>query len=249
MYAYRDRLDPVELGFTDRLGGVSGAPWASLNLALDGGDAPAAVAENWRLLVADFAPGARLADMHQVHGNAVAVIADDDAPRPTSDALVTATPGVVLAVRAADCVPILLADPVAGVIGAAHAGRNGVASGVASAAATAMRELGATEITAWIGPHVCGACYEVPQEMHDSFVAQIPAAAARTSWGTPALDLGTAVADQLRGAGVAVVDAARCTRESADLYSFRRDGEHAGRHAGVITLAPATRPSNGRHDE
>lgn len=249
MYAYRDRHGPVELGFTDRLGGVSVAPWASLNLALDGGDAAEAVAENWRLVLADFAPGARLTDMRQVHGNAVHVVADAEAERPEADALVSATPGVVLAVRAADCVPILLADADAGVIGAAHAGRNGVANGVALATVAAMRDLGAAEVRAWVGPHVCGSCYEVPPVLRDEFVAQVPAAAARTSWGTPSLDLGAAVSAQLRDAGVEVIDAARCTRESADLYSYRRDGEQAGRHAGLIALAARPPTSNGSHDE
>ncbi|MFS3130265.1 peptidoglycan editing factor PgeF [Nocardioides sp. Bht2] len=245
MYAYRDHNDPVELGFTDRLGGVSGAPWASLNLALDGDDDPAAVEANWSRLLDDFAPGSWLADMRQVHGNTVAVVGAGPAPRPECDGIVTAMPGVVLAVRAADCVPILLADAEAGVIGAAHAGRNGVLSDVASATVAAMRELGATAIQAWVGPHVCGSCYEVPQQMQDEVVAAVPAAEARTSWDTPSLDLGAAVAAQLQKAGAAVSDVSRCTRESADLYSYRRDAADAGRHVGLITLARR----NGPHDE
>lgn len=245
MYAYRDRTDPVELGFTDRLDGVSGAPWASLNLALDGDDDPVAVAANWTRLLDDFAPGARLADMRQVHGNTVAVVGAEDAPRPECDGLVTTAPDVVLAVRAADCVPILLADAAAGVIGAAHAGRNGVLSDVATATVSAMRELGADQIRAWIGPHVCAACYEVPQEMHDEVVAVVPAASARTSWQTPSLDLGAAVTAQLQAVGVVVSNVARCTRENDDLYSYRRDADGAGRHVGVITMTSR----NGTDDE
>jgi copper oxidase (laccase) domain-containing protein len=101
-----------------------------------------------------------------------------------------------------------------------------------------MRAHGATAITAWVGPHVCGACYEVPQAMQDEVAAAVPASRATTSWGTPALDIGAGVRAQLAEAGVAVVDASRCTRESADLYSYRRDGASAGRLAGLVRLRP-----------
>ncbi len=84
---------------------------------------------------------------------------------------------------------------------------------------------------------MCGACYEVPSEMQDEVAAVVPASRATTSWGTPSLDLGAGVRAQLEAAGVEVVDAARCTRESPDLYSYRRDAERAGRHAGLIRLA------------
>lgn len=234
MYASRHTLDPVDLVFTDRYGGVSGVPYDELNLALESADDPASVAENWRLLLADFAPGAVLADMHQVHGNAVGLA--DRGERPDCDGLVTDRPGVVLAVRVADCVPVLLADPVAGVIGAAHAGRPGLAAGVVPATLARMRELGATTVTAWIGPHVCGACYEVPEALQAEVVALEPAALATTSWGTPALDIGAGVRAQLERDGVRVVDASRCTRESADLYSYRRDGAAAGRQVGLVRL-------------
>jgi polyphenol oxidase len=142
----------------------------------------------------------------------------------------------VLMVRAADCVPLLLADAAAGVVGAAHAGRLGLAAGVVLRTVERMRELGASEVTAWVGPHVCGACYEVPAELQREVGAVVPASVATTSWGTPALDLGAGVRAQLEDAGVAVVDVARCTRESRDLFSFRRDGERAGRLAGLVRL-------------
>lgn len=156
--------------------------------------------------------------------------------RPECDGIVTSEADVVLMVRAADCVPVLLADPGARVVAAAHAGRMGMARGVVDATVARMRELGAVEITAWIGPHICGRCYEVPEELQAEVVADEPAARATTSWGTPALDLGAGVRAQLEGAGVRVVDASRCTFESADLYSYRRDGAAAGRQAGVIRL-------------
>lgn len=237
MYSFRHRLGPVDLAFTDRYGGVSGVPFDELNLAVEGGDDAGARAENLRLLLADFAPDDELADLHQVHGAAV-LVAGDPGVRPEADGLVTDRPGTTLLVRAADCVPVLLADPTTGVIGAAHCGRPGLAAGVVPATVTKMRELGAGEVTAWVGPHVCGACYEVPPEMQEEVGALVPSAVATTSWGTPSLDLGAGVLAQLTAVGVTVNDASRCTRESADLYSYRRDGVHAGRLAGVIRLVP-----------
>jgi len=242
MYSFRDSIDPVDLAFTDRFGGVSAVPFDSLNLALVSDDDPASVADNWRLLLADFAPGVDVpADMRQVHGAEVAVVASPDGTDgpPECDGMVTTEPDVVLAVRVADCVPVLLADASAGVVGVAHAGRLGVQKGVVPATVARMRELGARAVTAWVGPHVCGACYEVPADMRAEVAAVEPAAGATTSWGTPSLDLGAAVRAQLARDGVTVVDAARCTRESPDLYSHRRDGASAGRLAGLVRLRGA----------
>jgi len=214
-------------------------PFESLNLALEGDDDPEVVAQNLRIVLDDFAPGDRLADLHQVHGAEVDVVEDrPTADRPDADGLVTARAGVVLMVRAADCVPVLLADADAAVIGAAHCGRPGLAAGVVPATVGRMRDLGARSITAWIGPHVCGACYEVPESMQAAVGAAVPASVATTSWGTPSLDLGAGVRAQLAGEGVSVHDVSRCTRESEDLYSYRRDGDRAGRLAGLIRLRP-----------
>ena len=238
MYFHRDADGPVDLAFTDRYGGVSGAPFDELNLAIDGDDPEPDRAENLRLLLSDFAPGDVLADLRQVHGPEV-VTATGPVERSEGDALVTDRVGVVLLVRAADCVPVLLADPDAGVVGAAHAGRPGLAAGVVPATVDRMRALGAREITAWIGPHVCGRCYEVPAGLRDEVGSVEPASVATTSWGTPSLDLGAGVRAQLERAGARVVDVARCTRESADLYSYRRDGRSAGRQAGLVRVRAA----------
>ena len=214
-------------------------PFESLNLALEGDDDPEVVAQNLRIVLDAFAPGDRLADLHQVHGAEVDVVEDrPTADRPDADGVVTARAGVVLMVRAADCVPVLLADADAAVIGAAHCGRPGLAAGVVPATVGRMRDLGARSITAWIGPHVCGACYEVPESMQAAVGAAVPASVATTSWGTPSLDLGAGVRAQLAGEGVSVHDVSRCTRESEDLYSYRRDGDRAGRLAGLIRLRP-----------
>ncbi len=122
--------------------------------------------------------------------------------RPEADGIVTGQRDLVLAVRAADCVPVLFADPDAGQIGAAHCGRPGLAAGIIPRTVEVMRQQGADRITAWIGPHVCGGCYEVPAEMQDDVAAVVPEARATTTWGTPSLDLGAGVRAQLTAAGV-----------------------------------------------
>jgi copper oxidase (laccase) domain-containing protein len=99
-----------------------------------------------------------------------------------------------------------------------------------------MRSLGADRITAVVGPHVCGRCYEVPAELRAEVAERVPVAYAETSWGTPSLDIGAGVVWQLEQAGCAVIDAARCTIESDDLYSYRREGPASGRAAGVVRL-------------
>jgi YfiH family protein len=223
--------------FTDRHGGASAGPFASLNLALEGGDDPEAVAENLRRVGVEFNDGGPVLGMRQVHGAAARVVDLADAT-PECDALVTRTPGVALLVRAADCVPVLLADPEAGVVGAAHAGRKGVATGIVPAAIDRMRELGAGRLTAWVGPHICGRCYEVPADLREEVSVVAPAAWSTTSWGTPALDLGAGVAAQLRAADIEVIEAVRCTREHDDLYSHRRDGIGAGRLGGLVRIRP-----------
>lgn len=241
MYAARLTHGPVELAFTDRHGGVSGAPYDSLNLAWVGGDDPEALAENRRLLADDFAPDDFVAYLQQVHGNDVVVVDEASAenwPPPRADALVTVQRRVTLMVRAADCVPVLLADESGAVVGAAHSGRQGLVAGVVPATVAAMRALGAGRLTAWVGPAVCGRCYEVPQQMQDDVAALEPASRATTSWGTPALDVGAGVRAQLQRDGVEVVDLSTCTRESPDLFSYRRDGRESGRQAGVIRIAP-----------
>jgi len=243
LYSFRTTSGPVELAFTDRLGGVSVAPYDELDLALEGDDVARARTENLKLLLADFAPGDELCDLRQVHGASVAVIEDDEpGARPEADGIVTTGAGRTLMVRVADCVPVLLADPVRGVIGAAHAGRLGLVHGVVPATVAQMRSMGAQQVVAWVGPHICGSCYEVPPPMQEEVAAAEPASRSTTSWGTPALDLGAGVVAQLEREGVAVEWAARCTRESADLYSFRRDGAGAGRLAGLIRLAAAGAP-------
>ncbi|MFD5460130.1 polyphenol oxidase family protein, partial [Streptomyces olivaceus] len=142
------------------------------------------------------------------------------------------------AVLTADCVPVLLADPAAGVVAAAHAGRPGLVAGVVPAAVRAMTGLGAdpARIVARTGPAVCGRCYEVPEEMRADVSAVVPEAYAETSWGTPALDVSAGVHAQLERLGVRErTQSPVCTRESTDHFSYRRD-RTTGRLAGYVWL-------------
>ena len=245
MFAFSEQRGRIEVAFTDRLGGVSGAPYDSLNLAAQGDDDRSAVAQNLNRVMEAFAGSAdaSAALMRQVHGSDVAVVAEDPGSGfagadgvPAADGLVTALPGVTLVVRVADCVPVLLADVRQGVVAALHAGRAGLVAGIVPAGVESMRALGGEELVAWVGPHVCGHCYEVPESMRANVAGVVSEAWAETSWGTPAVDVGAGVVAQLRGAGAEVVDASRCTRESPDLYSYRRDGAGAGRMAGLVRV-------------
>jgi YfiH family protein len=231
----------ARFAFTDRWGGVSAVPYEALNLGGAVGDDPDAVRTNRELAAKSLGlDPALVVWMNQVHGPDVAVV---DGPWvssgiPSVDAIVTVRRGLALAVLTADCTPVLLADPVAGVVAAAHAGRPGMVAGVVPAAVRAMVELGAEpeRIVARTGPAVCGRCYEVPDEMRAEVAAIEPAAYAETSWGTPAVDVTAGVHAQLERLGVC--DRAQspvCTLESDDHFSYRRD-RTTGRLAGYVWL-------------
>jgi len=237
----RDTVSGAHFAFTDRWGGVSAAPYEELNLGGAVGDDAAAVRANRELAAKSLGlDPARVVWMNQVHGPDVAVVDAPwgEKPVPEVDAVVTARRGLALAVLTADCTPVLLADPVAEVVAAAHAGRPGMVAGVVPAAVRAMMELGAvpSRIVARTGPAVCGRCYEVPEAMRAEVYAAEPAAYAETSWGTPAVDVTAGVHAQLDRLGVR--DRAQspvCTLESADHFSYRRD-RTTGRLAGYVWL-------------
>ncbi|MCF3133358.1 peptidoglycan editing factor PgeF [Streptomyces olivochromogenes] len=241
MIGQRDTVNGAHFAFTDRWGGVSAVPYEELNLGGAVGDDPAAVRANREAAAGSLGidPG-RVVWMNQVHGADVAVVDGPwgDRPVPEVDAIVTARPGLALAVLTADCVPVLLADPVAGVAGAAHAGRPGMVAGVVPAAVRAMMELGAepSRIVARTGPAVCGRCYEVPDAMRAEVAAVEPAAHSETSWGTPAVDVSAGVHAQLERLGVCDrVQSPVCTLESRDHFSYRRD-RTTGRLASYVWL-------------
>jgi YfiH family protein len=227
---------------TTREGGSSAGPYASFNLGAHVGDRPEAVTANRERLARELGLGPdRLVWMEQVHGRTVQVV---DGPRteavPMTDGLVTAVPGLAVVVLVADCVPVLLADPVAGLVAAVHAGRVGARLGVLPAALAAMQQAGADigSVEALLGPAACGRCYEVPAEMRDDVEAHLPGSACRTRRGTPALDLRAGLAEQLSAAGIARIGAdPRCTLEAPELYSHRREGT-TGRIAALTWVEP-----------
>ena len=189
-------------------------------------------------MLADFAPGAALADMRQVHGTDGGDRSTGRRrPVPTPTALVTTSADVVLMVRAADCVPVLLADPEAGVIGAAHAGRPGLAAGVVPATVAGMRELGAARDhrlgrparLRWL---LRGAGGDAGRGRRASCRPRV----ATTSWGTPSLDLGAGVRAQLAREASPSSTSPAAPASRADLYSYRRDGAGAGRLAGLVWM-------------
>jgi YfiH family protein len=226
--------------FTGRAGGVSVAPYAELNMSGAVGDDPAAVACNrQRVAAACGLPADGMAWMEQVHGADVRYVLAGQAP-PSADAIFTDTPSLALVVLVADCAPVLVADPAARLAGAAHAGREGMIAGVVPALVAALAAAGAEpgRMHAVIGPAICGACYEVPAHMRARATASVPEAGCVTRAGTPGIDLRSGLRAQLAGAGIERVrDDPRCTAETPELYSHRRDG-HTGRQAGLIWLAP-----------
>ena len=235
VFFWRDDLGGIRRAFTDRSGGVSEPPYAALNLGGHVGDDPGAVRENRaRVASALGVEPPRLVFMDQCHGSDVAVVTDRPDGALPVDGVVTAEPDLALAVLVADCTPVLLSDEAAGVVGAVHAGRPGMTTGVLAQAISAMRDLGATQIAAVVGPSVCGRCYEVPLQMREAAASVSPEASAVSWTGTPAIDVASGVVAQLRSAGVDELTwVPGCAREDESLFSYRRDGT-TGRFAGVI---------------
>jgi len=227
---------------TTRAGGRSRPPYESFNLGGGVGDDPAAVAANRHRLADELGlQRDRLVWMEQVHGRNAEVV---DGPRTAAveatDALVTAEPGLALVALCADCVPVLLADPEAAVVGAVHAGRVGARVGVVPSALEAMTKAGAAveRIEVLLGPAACGECYEVPAAMQADVEQHLPGSASKTRKGTPGLDIRAGLWQQLAEAGVAKIGVdPRCTIEDTTLFSHRREGT-TGRLAALTWLEP-----------
>ncbi|MER2135345.1 MAG: polyphenol oxidase family protein [Arthrobacter sp.] len=220
--------DGLRIAFTDTSAG---------NLALHVGDDSAAVRGRRSALEQRMGvePGS-LRFMEQVHSAEVVPVAPGPAAGevPVADALLSADGSAPLAVMVADCLPVIFAGtgPRGVVTAAAHAGRRGLLDGILPNTVAAMRTQGAAAIRAWIGPGVCGRCYEVPAEMLAD-ASHLPAAASQTSWGTPALDLPAAALAQLEELNISVQVVPGCTMEEPELFSHRRDAP-TGRFAGLV---------------
>jgi hypothetical protein len=251
-------MPPVRHGVSTRYGGVSEPPYDTLNLSGKVGDDPAAAAENrgrFARAVCSL-PQERLVVLTQVHGARVmrATAADcgrgivpGAAPLEEADALMTNEPGVPLQVLAADCVPLLLWDPVRSAVAAVHAGWRGAVAGVVPATVAAMRDAygsAAGGLRAGVGPAIGPCCYEVDAPVLDGLAAAYPAIAPYVTQpsrpGHAMLDLQETVRRQLLALGVAAehIEVMRlCTACRPDLlYSDRQAGRRTGRFAALIML-------------
>lgn len=245
-------LPGISHAFFTREGGVSEGFYASLNGGTGSEDTPARVAENRaRMAAAVGVDPRRFLTAYQIHSPQV-VVAETPWPsdaRPRADGIVTRMPGLAIGVSTADCGPVLLADPQARVIGAAHAGWRGALSGIVEATVAAMERLGAARerIRAALGPMIRQPNYEVGSDLMDRFTADDP----ESGWffvpaqrqGHALFDLGGYIAARLRRAGVTQIeDVGLCTyAEPGRFYSYRRASHRAepdyGRHINAIALA------------
>jgi hypothetical protein len=227
-------LDGIAHGFFGRVGGVSEGIYAALNCGHGSADATEAVRENRDRVARHLGarPGS-VVTLYQIH-SATAVVVDAPLPRdalPKADALVTATPGLVIGALAADCAPVLLADPEARVVAAAHAGWRGAVAGVVEAAIAAMEGLGASRprIRAAVGPCINQPAYEVGPEFEAQVVALDAGNARffsrpRGPEGRPHFDLPGYVHHRLQKAGIATAErCSPCTFANESKYfSYRR---------------------------
>lgn len=239
-------------GFTTRHEGVSRPPYKSLNLGTNTFDDPHKVQGNRSLLARAF--GARLEKLvtvNQVHGTDLLVL---DAPNPDythflkleSDGIITNQRGVMIGVCMADCVPVLLLDPVKGAVAALHAGWKGTAGGIAGKGVEALVSLFGSDphhILAAVGPGIGPCCYEVDKPVIDAFKGQGGVSelfATAKGDGKWQLDLSQANVHQLRGTGIPAANietAALCVCcEHDTFFSYRRDGGDTGRQMGFIML-------------
>lgn len=222
-------------GFLGRAGGVSTGIHAGLNVSFSDDD-HAATAENRRRAVEAVLPGATLVCAYQVHSSDVLTVTEpwDETDRPPADALVTDRRGILLGILTADCAPVLFHDPVAGVIGAAHAGWKGALTGVTDATIAAMEALGATRtrIAAVVGPCIAQKSYEVDDAFERRFVESAAENEHFFRAGKPGhawFDLEGYVAARLQSAGIGSVAmlGEDTYAQPARFYSFRR-ATHAG---------------------
>lgn len=223
---------------TTRDGGVSAGPYSSLNPASHVGDDPAAVAENRRRLVDALALPSEPAWLEQVHGTRVLEL-NGERPAESADAAFTRTPGVVLAVMTADCLPVVLSEQSGAAVAVVHAGWRGMAAGIIEAAIEALN-VEPSRLQAWLGPAIGPAAYDVGAEVRAAFVDQDEGTAAAFAPGRPnkwQCDLYALARRRLAAAGVeAISGGGLCTyTDSERFFSYRRDGQ-CGRMATLAWL-------------
>ena len=220
-----DDLHDLRHGFFTREGGVSEGIYASLNGGQGSSDTAAAVAEN-RARIAAHLGAETLLSVHQIHSDIAVTVDTPWSEKPRADAMVTRTPGLALGTLAADCAPVLLADRAAGVIGAAHSGWKGAIGGILEATLDAMRGLGATRITAVIGPCISQRAYEVGPEFLDRFLDDDRENArffAQGAGDRMQFDLPGFALARLRAAGAEASWTGHCTySDEGRFFSYRR---------------------------
>ena len=235
----------VRAACTTRLGGVSQGVYASLNMGRSGGDESAAVSENRRRVHQALGLPAEPYWIKQVHGVRVVQMppaTPESAPDPEADASFTFEPGVVCAVQAADCLPVLFCDEAGTRVAAAHAGWRGLAGGVLERTVAALG-VPPGQLLAWLGPAIGPEAFEVGEEVRDAFVAAEPGAAQAFRPGAVAgkhhADLFALARRRLALAGVSRVCGGGLSThgDPARFYSYRRDGL-TGRMAALIWLQP-----------
>lgn len=229
---------------------ATGVGVAFTSAVLDLGDRQDAAARARAFAALSDALGVGIAIARQVHGDTVVEASVPAAARGAvdlgveADAILTTRPGLGVAVRVADCVPILLAAVDGSAVAAVHAGRAGLLAGVIARAIEGLRGITDAPLRGWVGPHICGACYEVPPTMARQAASDLGVPAATTRWGTAGIDLGAAARRQLEAGGVSVTVVPGCTLTSPGLHSHRRDPA-AGRQVGVVWIAPGGRAAVG----
>jgi hypothetical protein len=233
----------IRWAFTDRSNGVSVAPFDSLNLAEHVGDVPDAVRRN-RAKVSELigVDVDAVVAMAPVHGNAVGIVTPSSlSPIPNVDAMVSTAVDRALLVVGADCSPVVLGDGIAGVIAVAHSGWRGIEANVVANTVEAMCDLGASidQISAIVGPSVCGHCYQVDRERFEMTIRRASDAGVIRDDGTLGLDIRRGVIQQLREVGVRTSSWGGCTFEDQNLFSYRRD-QTTGRHGAMIAITNRT---------
>ncbi len=241
--------DCLRIGFTSRHGGASGGDFSSLNLGFHVADDPDDVASNRETLQLEV--GSDIVWMSQTHGATIRNAAESTLGSRgylsvgEADAIIVdqeVGKAVAAAVMVADCIPLVIADPV-NVRGAVvHVGRAGLELGIAPKVVAELVRTGSlhADLVAVMGPSICGRCYEIPQDMVDRIATDNPRARSETRWGTPALDVPNALEAQLEGVGVPrIFRHSACTFEDEAYFSHRHssnEGKHSGRFAGILQI-------------
>jgi YfiH family protein len=236
-------------GFSTRLGGVSPFPENDLNLAGFDEDSGENIAENRRRFLSAFDADFRLATVWQVHGDAIKLVADERDIRMSDDkfdALISSLPGVLVGVKTADCVPVLIGDPVTGGFAAVHAGWRGTVQSIAAKAVRRMSDIFRTDpadLVCAIGPAASGRCYEIGDDVIAAFSKNFPGSEKYfepTRTGHALVDLHRANRDQLIECGVpgsAIFTAPFCTMERTDIFfSYRVEKKLYGRTGRLLSV-------------